>query len=140
MERSPPARVELRLDASGEQRVAEANAFVVQLEDCRSHRRAEARGHRRRVGCDGLDERDRRLAQQRNGLEHLADAFRQGREARRDELGQRARNGQSPICACAPARLVQSAAELERVEGIPARHVVKLHQRRPGERRAETLA
>ena len=102
MERSPPARVELRLDARGQQRVAETNTLVVQLQDRRSLRRAKPPEHRRRVGGHGLDDRDRRLAEQRNGLEHLANLLRQRRQPRRDELGERRGNGQPLTRARAP--------------------------------------
>ena len=140
MQRSPPARVELRLDARRQQGVAETNTLVVQLQDRRSLGCAKPPAHRRRVGCRRLDDRDRRLAEQRDRLEHLANILRQRRQPRRDEIGERRRNRQPLTRARTLTRLLERAPELERIERIPARRLVKLDKRRSRKRDAETLA
>ena len=140
MERSPPARVELRLDARSQQGVAEANTLVIELQDRRSLCCAKPPAHCRGVGCHRLDDRDRGLAEQRNRLEHLANLLRQRRQPRRDETGERRRNRQPLTRAGAFTRLLERAPELERIERIPARRLVKLDKRRSRKRDTEPLA
>ena len=61
MQRSPPERIELGLDARGQQGVAETNTLVIKLEDRRGRRGAKPPTHCRGVGCHCLDDRDRGL-------------------------------------------------------------------------------
>ena len=88
LERSPPAGVELPLDARSQQGVAEPNMLVIELQDRRSLCCAKPPAHCGGVGCHRLDDRDRGLAEQRNGLEHLANILRQPRQPRRDKTGE----------------------------------------------------
>ena len=140
MQRSPPARVELRLDARRQQGVAEADALVVQLHDRRCLGRAKPPGTVAASDATASTIETVGSLEQRNRLEHLANLLGQRRQARRDQPGERRGNGQPLTRARAPARLLERAPELERVERIPARRVVKLDQRRPRKRDAEPLA
>ena len=63
VERSAPAGVEFRLDACSQKGVAETNTLIIELNDRRSLRDAKPPAHGGGVGCHGLDDRDRRLAE-----------------------------------------------------------------------------
>ena len=93
MQRSPSTRVELRLDTRCKQGVAEADTLLVQLHDRRGLGRAKPPAYRRPLRRNRFDDRDRRLAEQRNGLEHLTNVRGQCREARRNEVGERRGDG-----------------------------------------------
>ena len=74
------------------------------------------------------------------GSRDLANVFRQRRQPSGDESGERRRNRQPLTRARASARLLERAPELERVERIPARRLVKLDKRRTRKRDAEAVA
>ena len=134
MEQPPPPRLELRLDLRGQQWMAKTNALVVvQLQDPNGLRFTKAFEHRCRVGGHCLDDGDGRLAEQRDGLECLANVLRQRREPCGDKPAERRGNREV-------SGLLERARELERVERIPARPLVKLQQRVPAKRDAEALA
>ena len=134
VEQPPPPRLELRLDLRGQQWMAKTNALVVvQLQDPNGLRFTKAFEHRCRFGGHCLDDGDGRLAEQRDGLECLANVLRQRREPCGDKPAERRGNREV-------SGLLERARELERVERIPARPLVKLQERVPAKRDAEALA
>ena len=138
MERAPPVTVELGLDPGRQEGVAETHALVAQVHDPRSLRRPQPSQHRGRIGGHRLDDRNGRLAEQRNRLEHLANRSRQHGQTRRDQAAERAGNGQSPNRSSPPTRPLERAAELERIERVPPSRAVQLDERGPRKRDAET--